>query len=164
MPPQCGPFLRNRSIYWPPIHPPTVQTQCLSVGGGKECQDDAESLPTIPEPLHLTRRLMTKYALPQGQGFGPRLAALRKAAGFTQHQLADELGISRRRIAYYESESDHPPANLLADLARALNVSTDQLLTMHRRPSAPPRHRSVRGWNGGSSRSNSSAPSPSSSC
>jgi transcriptional regulator with XRE-family HTH domain len=72
---------------------------------------------------------MTKYAPPQGQGFGQRLAALRKAAGFTQHQLANELGISRRRIAYYESESDHPPASLLADLARALNVSTDQLLS-----------------------------------
>ncbi len=72
---------------------------------------------------------MTKYAHAQGQGFGPRLASLRKAAGFTQHQLAEELGISRRRIAYYESESEHPPANLLADLARVLNVSTDQLLT-----------------------------------
>jgi transcriptional regulator with XRE-family HTH domain len=76
-------------------------------------------------------RLTTKYAHAQGQGqgFGPRLASLRKAAGFTQHQLAEELGISRRRIAYYESESEHPPANLLADLARVLNVSTDQLLT-----------------------------------
>ena len=72
---------------------------------------------------------MTKYSPPQGQEFGARLAALRKAAGFTQHQLADELGISRRRIAYYEAESDHPPANLLADLARALNVTTDQLLS-----------------------------------
>lgn len=83
----------------------------------------------ISEPITTTSRLMTKYAHAQGQGFGPRLAALRKAAGFTQHQLADELGISRRRIAYYESESEHPPANLLADLARVLNVSTDQLLT-----------------------------------
>lgn len=72
---------------------------------------------------------MTKYVHAQGEGFGARLAALRKAAGFTQQQLADELGISRRRIAYYEAESDHPPANLLADLARVLNVSTDQLLT-----------------------------------
>ena len=83
----------------------------------------------IPEPITPTSRLMTKYAHAQGQGFGPWLAALRKAAGFTQHQLADELGISRRRIAYYESESEHPPANLLADLARVLNLSTDQLLT-----------------------------------
>jgi transcriptional regulator with XRE-family HTH domain len=83
----------------------------------------------ISKPIPLTSRLMTKYSPPQGQGFAARLAALRKAAAFTQHQLADELGISRRRIAYYESESDHPPANLLADLARALNVSTDQLLS-----------------------------------
>lgn len=88
----------------------------------------------IPEPITATSRLMTKYAHAQGQDFGTRLAALRKAAGFTQHQLADELGISRRRIAYYESESDHPPANLLADLARVLNLSTDQLLT-----DAPPK-------------------------
>jgi transcriptional regulator with XRE-family HTH domain len=83
----------------------------------------------IPEPITAVSRLMTKYTHSQGQGFGPRLAALRKAAGFTQHQLAEELGISRRRIAYYEAESDHPPANLLADLARVLNLSTDQLLT-----------------------------------
>ncbi len=31
-------------------------------------------------------------------------------------------------IAYYESESQHPPANMLADLVRALNVSADALL------------------------------------
>jgi len=83
----------------------------------------------IPEPITLTSRLMTKYAHPTAGGFGPRLAALRKTAGFTQHQLADELGISRRRIAYYESESEHPPSSLLADLAHVLNVSTDQLLS-----------------------------------
>ena len=71
---------------------------------------------------------MPKYAHPSGEGFGARLAQFRKAAGFTQTQLAQELGISRRRIAYYEAESDHPPANLLSDLARVLNVSTDELL------------------------------------
>lgn len=83
----------------------------------------------IPEPIPSKSRLMTKYTHTAGEGFGPRLAALRKAAGFTQQQLADELGISRRRIAYYESESDHPPANLLAGLARVLNITADQLLT-----------------------------------
>ena len=31
-------------------------------------------------------------------------------------------------IAYYESESQHPPANMLVDLAKALNVSADKLL------------------------------------
>lgn len=60
--------------------------------------------------------------------FGKRLAKLRKAAGYTQQQLADEIGATRRMIAYYESESQHPPANMLADLAKALNVSADALL------------------------------------
>lgn len=62
------------------------------------------------------------------ESFGRRLAELRKAAGFTQKQLADEFGVSRRQIAYYETETGHPPASFLIDLARALNVSTDELL------------------------------------
>jgi transcriptional regulator with XRE-family HTH domain len=60
--------------------------------------------------------------------FGKRLAELRKTAGYTQQELADELGVSRRVIGYYESESQHPPANLLVELAYALNISADELL------------------------------------
>lgn len=60
--------------------------------------------------------------------FGKRLAKLRKAAKYTQQQLADEIGATRRMIAYYESESQYPPANRLVDLARALNISADALL------------------------------------
>lgn len=60
--------------------------------------------------------------------FGKRLAKLRKAADYTLQQLADEIGVTRRMIAYYESESQHPPANMLVDLAKALNVSADALL------------------------------------
>jgi len=71
---------------------------------------------------------MPKYTHPETEGFGARLARLRKAAGFTQTQLAEELGISRRRIAYCEAESSHPPAALLQDLARVLNTSVDALL------------------------------------
>jgi transcriptional regulator with XRE-family HTH domain len=72
---------------------------------------------------------MPKYTPPEGSGFAARLAALRKAAGFTQEQLAAEIGISRRRIAYYEAESDHPPASLLPKLAHALNTTVDELLS-----------------------------------
>jgi transcriptional regulator with XRE-family HTH domain len=82
----------------------------------------------IPEPTAFESRLMPKHMAPKGQGFGAHLAQLRKAAGYTQEQLATELGISRRRIAYYEAESDHLPANLLADLARVLNTTIDELL------------------------------------
>jgi len=59
--------------------------------------------------------------------FGQRLASLRKAAGFTQIELAAELGISQRMVAYYESPTATPPANLLPQIAAALGVSIDAL-------------------------------------
>ena len=62
------------------------------------------------------------------QPFGARLALLRRAAGLTQQQLAERIGVSRRVVAYYETESAHPPATLLVDLARELDTSSDELL------------------------------------
>jgi transcriptional regulator with XRE-family HTH domain len=62
------------------------------------------------------------------EGFGARLVELRKAAGYTQTELANELGVTRRMIAYYEGETEHPPANLLGGLARALGVTIEELL------------------------------------
>lgn len=63
----------------------------------------------------------------EAASFGTRLAALRKAAGFTQVELAAELGISQRMVAYYESPQATPPANLLPHIATALGVSIDEL-------------------------------------
>jgi len=71
---------------------------------------------------------MPKQKTPEAITFGERLVALRKAAALTQQQLADEVGVSRRMIAYYEGQSEHPPTTLLPALARALNVSADELL------------------------------------
>ncbi len=71
---------------------------------------------------------MPKHTAAVAAEFGTRLAALRKTAGYTQQQLAEEIGVSRRMVAYYETESEHPPASLLTNLARVLNVSTDDLL------------------------------------
>ncbi|OEU53542.1 MAG: hypothetical protein BA861_08285 [Desulfobacterales bacterium S3730MH5] len=62
--------------------------------------------------------------------FGARMAQLRKAAGFSQRDLAAELGISQRMIAYYEKQTQYPPTHLLPLLAKALGVSADQLLGM----------------------------------
>jgi transcriptional regulator with XRE-family HTH domain len=68
--------------------------------------------------------------------FGERLAQLRKAAGYTQVELAQELGISQRMVAYYESPNASPPANLLPKIAIALGVSIDALFG---KPAAKPR-------------------------
>jgi len=71
---------------------------------------------------------MPKYVSSALTNFGKRLAQLRKEAGYTQKELAEEIGATRRVIAYYETESEHPPANLLVDLAKILSVTTDELL------------------------------------
>lgn len=62
------------------------------------------------------------------EDFGARMASFRKAAGYTQQRLADRVGATRRVIAYYEAESERPPAALLVKLAVALGCSTDALL------------------------------------
>jgi transcriptional regulator with XRE-family HTH domain len=66
------------------------------------------------------------------ESFGERLARLRKAAGFSQRELAAELGISHRVIAYYEGETEHPPTHLLPHLAKALKVSADELMGLEK--------------------------------
>jgi transcriptional regulator with XRE-family HTH domain len=71
---------------------------------------------------------MPKQKTQEAASFGERLTALRKAAGYTQQELADEVGVSRRMIAYYEGQSEHPPTTLLPAIAQALQLSTDELL------------------------------------
>jgi transcriptional regulator with XRE-family HTH domain len=75
----------------------------------------------------LSTTVSAKPAKDDPAHFGARLATLRKAAGFTQVELAAELGISQRMVAYYESPAATPPANLLPQLATTLGVSIDEL-------------------------------------
>ena len=76
----------------------------------------------------------TKAVKVKATRFGERLASLRKAAGFTQIELAAELGISQRMVAYYESPAATPPANLLPQIAAALGVSIDELFGVGIKP------------------------------
>lgn len=80
------------------------------------------------ELLFIWKSLMAKIKPNDLSSFGARLAAIRKAAGYTQTELGEEIGVSQRVVAYYEVESEHPPVNLLPKLAQALNVTTDELL------------------------------------
>ena len=72
---------------------------------------------------------------PSDEAFGPRLAHLRKATGYSQRDLAAEVGISQRVVAYYEGETRYPPAHLLPRLAAVLGVSADELLGLKSTPS-----------------------------
>lgn len=60
--------------------------------------------------------------------FGLRLARIRKARALSQRDLARRLHVSQRMVAYYESQTDHPPSHLLPELAKILSVSIDELL------------------------------------
>lgn len=75
--------------------------------------------------------IMPKKVHPASE-FGERLTALRKARGLTQVQLAEKIDSTQRAVSRYETIADRAPAPVLAKLARALGVSTDELLGVKR--------------------------------
>ena len=59
--------------------------------------------------------------------FGARLKRLRQNKHLTQQELADQLGVSNKSVSRWEG-GGYPDVTLLAPLAKALGVSTDELL------------------------------------
>lgn len=70
--------------------------------------------------------------MPSGPPFGKRMAAIRKETGYSQRELAAELGISQRMVAYYEGQTEYPPVHLLPALSEIFGISTDALLGIRR--------------------------------
>ena len=60
--------------------------------------------------------------------FGQHLAAIRKARGMTQPQLAQMLKVSLQSIVFYERYATNPTADILKRTAHVLGVSVDELL------------------------------------
>lgn len=60
--------------------------------------------------------------------FYKRLKALRIGAGLTQQQLADQIGVSKSVISYYEQQDRAPSPDTLIRLASTFHVTTDYLL------------------------------------
>ena len=60
---------------------------------------------------------------------GSRIAQKRKALGLTQEALASQLGISAQAVSKWENDISAPDIALLPALAKALNCTTDELLT-----------------------------------
>jgi len=69
-----------------------------------------------------------KKAVQPDQSFGDRLLAMRNAAGLSQRQLATQIGLSQRMIAYYEGRAPLPPGHVLTRLSDALGASVDELV------------------------------------
>lgn len=60
---------------------------------------------------------------------GDRIAALRKARGMTQKELAESLHISDKSVSRWERGETAPDLSLLPALAEHLNVTLDELLS-----------------------------------
>ena len=72
--------------------------------------------------------LMKAKEAKQTSEFGERLKRCRQARGLTQGELAQKCGVSQRMVRHYESRAKFPPIDLLPKLAKALRVSTEELL------------------------------------
>lgn len=83
------------------------------------CQEN-----TLPRP---------PKAMPSNaEEFGTLLAHLRAQAGYTQKTFAQEVGISQRMVAYFESENGNPPLPILRKMVKALGCTADQLLGLEK--------------------------------
>lgn len=60
---------------------------------------------------------------------GSRIAQKRKALGLTQEDLAARLGVSSQAVSKWENDVSCPDISLLPALARALNCTTDAILS-----------------------------------
>lgn len=60
--------------------------------------------------------------------FGEKIKKLRLQAGMTQQQLANQLGITKSVVSYYELQERYPSPEILMKLAATFHVTTDYLL------------------------------------
>lgn len=61
--------------------------------------------------------------------FGKNLKELRTEKGYTQAELAKEIGVSQGAIYFWEKEINEPTAGYLVKLADIFGVSVDELLS-----------------------------------
>jgi len=76
----------------------------------------------------MARKPRSKAEKAKDLALGIRIAALRKERGYTQTELAEELGTVQVVISNYELGKLRPHAEVIVRLAKALRVSTDEML------------------------------------
>ena len=60
--------------------------------------------------------------------FAQRLKDLRKEKGLSQQQFAEYLNIKQQSYARYEADTSEPSYDMLVEIAKFFEVSTDYLL------------------------------------
>ena len=59
---------------------------------------------------------------------GQRIRELRIDAGISQQKLAEEIGVNRSAVSFWESGTNESKATYIAKLAKFFGVSADYLL------------------------------------
>jgi transcriptional regulator with XRE-family HTH domain len=94
----------------------------------------------MSERGHFLMRVDTKARPAQGK----RLVELRKAAGLSQYELAEMLGVPQSNVAFWEQSEKPPRSDLLPKMADVLGVGIVDLLNTNggrvtvQRSSRPP--------------------------
>ena len=65
---------------------------------------------------------------------GERINILRTACGWSQVDLAKRLGVAKQTVSNWENENIQPSIEMLLQLARVFNTSTDYLLGLDQTP------------------------------
>lgn len=68
---------------------------------------------------------------------GELIAAVRRQKGMNQSQLADKLGVTNKAISRWETGRGYPDVETLPDLAKALDLSVQELLDGEQRCDQP---------------------------
>ncbi len=63
------------------------------------------------------------------EGFGERVLGLLESAGYTQRDLATMIGVTTGALSKYLKNEREPKMEVIANMATALNTTTDFLLT-----------------------------------
>ena len=64
---------------------------------------------------------------------GKLIAALRRANGYTQRELADKLGVSDKAVSRWERDECAPDLTLIPIIAEIFDITTDELLRGERK-------------------------------
>ena len=67
---------------------------------------------------------------------GQIIANARKKQNLTQKQLAEQMGVTDKAVSKWERDLSCPDVNSLAELAKVLDISVEQLLKCESQPSA----------------------------
>lgn len=78
--------------------------------------------------LELTESRISNYGQGQRVPFSQKIGELRNKCFLSTQQLTDELGLSRRMIAYYEEGKKAPSLETLIKIAQFFEVTVDEMV------------------------------------